>query len=896
MIPAPRLFLFTCLLLAVAGNVVAQTVPAAVWQTDAYSIFPDSVVQGNKFLAKALSATEIISNYKSPANQLQSTKLSFKFSINGKDNEMAPGADHHFNLVGGLNETPVIKFGEQLIDNSGETNTYLQPDTKLTIKVDMKAVLDAFKTQGFFTTFKGDKIYKEDFKGLFVAGNTLPMIWDFDNLHNKEGLELRDDNSDGIYETTLILNAQKDEKQTDAHWSLKKDISGFPQYKSGYALTDALYNMSMEEMMKAVEHDSTFRTGKEWAGVWTRDISYSIILSMAYLQPEVAMKSLMRKVNKKKRIIQDTGTGGAYPCSTDRMIWATAAWEIYKATGNKDWLQQAYIIIKNSVDDDMANAYDAETGMVKGESSFLDWREQTYPKWMQPADIYESENLGTNAVHYQANKVLADMAAILNKGADIVKYKNNAVKIKAGINKYLWMKDKGYYAQYLYGTDFKTISPRAEALGEALCVLFDIAEAGRQSSVIENTPVTAYGISCIYPQIPSIPPYHNNAIWPFVQAYWALASAKAGNEKSVMESLAAIWRPAALFLTNKENFVADNGDFAGTVINSSNMLWSLSGSLAMVHKVIFGIEFKPDKLVFHPFVPAALGKHHDLTNFKYRKAVLNIVMTGSGNTIKSFVLDGKYLNAFEVPGNAEGRHTIEILLTNSFLPASKINKVGNYTTLATLLISNSGKVINWQNDVGAKKYKVLKNGMVALETTRTSYQSNDVATAVYQVIALDEKGVGSFASEPLVLEGINQSKIYEVEKFAIRSDSAYKGANGNFVEIAKNVNTNINIPITVIETGIYTISFRYANGNGPVNTENKCAIRTLSIDKKRTGTVVFPQRGKGEWSNWGYSNSVKAPLQKGTHLVTLSFTAANENMNEMINQAMLDYLQVVRIK
>jgi len=47
-------------------------------------------------------------------------------------------------------------------------------------------------------------------------------------------------------------------------------------------------------------------------------------------------------------------------------------------------------------------AYDAGTGLVKGESSFLDWREQTYPKWMQPADIYESENLGTNAVHYQA--------------------------------------------------------------------------------------------------------------------------------------------------------------------------------------------------------------------------------------------------------------------------------------------------------------------------------------------------------------------------------------------------------------------------------------------------------------------------------------------------------------
>ena len=75
----------------------------------------------------------------------------------------------------------------------------------------MNAVLSAFKSKGYYTTFKGDKIYTEDFKGLFVAGNTLPLVWDFDNLHNRQELELKDKDNDGIYETTLVLNAQKDE-------------------------------------------------------------------------------------------------------------------------------------------------------------------------------------------------------------------------------------------------------------------------------------------------------------------------------------------------------------------------------------------------------------------------------------------------------------------------------------------------------------------------------------------------------------------------------------------------------------------------------------------------------------------------------------------------------------
>jgi hypothetical protein len=424
------------------------------------------------------------------------------------------------------------------------------------------------------------------------------------------------------------------------------------------------------------------------------------------------------------------------------------------------------------------------------------------------------------------------------------------------------MDDKKYYAQYLYGTDFKIISPRSEALGEALCVLFNISDAGKQSSLVENVPVTAYGIPCIYPQIPNIAPYHNNAVWPFVQSYWALASAKAGNEQSVMESLSAIWRPAALFVTNKENFVADNGDFAGTVINSSNMLWSLSGSLAMVHRVLFGIEFQANKLVFHPFVPKALQGNRSLNNFKYRKAVLDISMEGFGNKIKSFLLDGKSLPVNEIPATLSGRHTLKIILANTVLPKGNINKVDNYTSPAVPLTSNAGKAIMWQTKEGEKKYKVLKNGVVVAETTAAGYRTVDGPSAAYQVIAVDEKGVESFASEPLLFEGSSPSAIYEIEKFVPGSDSAYKGANGGFVEIAKNVNTSVNIPITINEAGVYSINFRYANGNGPVNTENKCAIRALSIDKKITGTVIFPQRGKGEWSNGALVIQCRQPCKK----------------------------------
>lgn len=60
-----------------------------LYQSKAFSIYPDKTIQG-KNEARALSATHLVSNYQSPANKFQSADISFKFAINGRDNEMLP--------------------------------------------------------------------------------------------------------------------------------------------------------------------------------------------------------------------------------------------------------------------------------------------------------------------------------------------------------------------------------------------------------------------------------------------------------------------------------------------------------------------------------------------------------------------------------------------------------------------------------------------------------------------------------------------------------------------------------------------------------------------------------------------------------------------------------------
>jgi hypothetical protein len=866
-----------------------------IYQSEYYSLSKSQVKQG-EFEATALSSTSLTSNYQSPVNQNISPAVSFKFSLNGKDNELVPGKNHLLYIIGhqGVFESPVIRFGEQYTASTVlEKDVFLKPGTRFTIRLDLREVLGQFKDQGFYTTYNGTKIYQSDFKGVFVAGNISPLIWDFDNLARHEELQLHDHDGDGIFTLTLEMNKLQENKTTASHWELSRDVSAFPQYQSEFPMMDALYNLGLEEMGNAIEPDNTFRTGQEWAGVWTRDISYSIILSMATLQPEVAKNSLLRKV-KRDRVVQDTGTGGSWPVSSDRMVWAIAAWEVYKSTGDQDWLTQVYPIIKNSVEDDLKNIYNPETGLVKGESSFLDWRDQTYPKWMQPADIYTSENLGTNAIHYQTNKVLAQMAKLLNDQSSAEKYSKLAEQIKIGINTHLWIPEKGYYGQFLYGRQYPILSPRAEALGEALTVLFDIADEERQQSIVRHTPVTNFGIPNIYPQIPNVPPYHNDAVWPFVQAYWSLAAAKTGNAKALVQSLSAIYRPAALFLTNKENFVSTSGDFAGTQVNSSNMLWSLAGNLGMIYKVIFGINTLEDRLVFTPFVPQQLRGERSLKNYKYREAVLDITLRGYGKAIKSFELDGKVQASAEIPSYLRGKHELLITLDNTAIEDEKTGLAKDYYSPAAPVLKQKDRELTWDKVSGAVSYRIIRNGVVIATTEGLNYRAKEYGE--YQLLAEDANGVGSFASEPLLLYPVEKMTTIDLALLYTKSDLPYQGYTGSgFIEISKTHNQAVEITVNVPAAGLYALDFRYANGNGPTNTENKCAIRSFSLDGAFAGTFVFPQRGAGEWSDWGFSNTLKLELSKGSHQLNLSLALWNENMDGEVNQAMLDQLRVIRI-
>ena len=115
--------------------------------------------------------------------------------------------------------------------------------------------------------------------------------------------------------------------------------------------------------------------------------------------------------------------------------------------------------------------------------------------------------------------------------------------------------------------------------------------------------------------------------------------------------------------------------------------------------------------------------------------------------------------------------------------------------------------------------------------------------------------------------------------------SGYTGA--GFYEV-DHAAAPVELEFDVPEDGTYAISVVYANGNGPVNTENKCAVRTLTVDGAEAGTLVMPHRGVANWDDWGLSNTINADLTAGKHRLGIVFMPQDENMNLKTNHALID--------
>ena len=740
-------------------------------------------------------------------------------------------------------------------------------------------------------------------------------------------------------ESHFALNTTQ--PQRDQLRSQRRNIietSNYPVLRSGNPMFDALYSLSVEEVIQnsvAQVQDGAFnqgqpidcmpggcfQTGRLWNYVWTRDIAYATDLGLASLDPIRARNSLLFKLSPRRdgtdeQIVQDTGTGGSYPISTDRVSWVLGAIKTLHYLEEPEqslFSERIRRALNNTISHDRKVAYDEVSGLYRGETSFLDWREQTYPNWVQNNVIHVgmSRSLSTNLLHLKA----IEEAARLNQSSGQTMLADEqfrwAQSLRDSISEKFDIDNQSLYSAFLPTELDLAPSHRFDLLALSFALLMELSSEERAHQILSEYPHSEFGPPVMWPQQPDSAIYHNRAIWPFVTAYWLRAAKMHKQAAVVAHNVRSLIHATALNLSNMENLefmsglpYLDDGALSGPVINSERQLWSVAAYISMVHDILFGIESSNDGLEFSPFMTAQIHQ-------EWFPGVDQIILN-------RFNFQGRQLHiVVELPSETNGDEPYELasvtlndrLLDNSRISVEQLvekNLVTIRLQVATATRASSLRILNRTQDEifapetpqidsvedapngvrltfadpnsrGANlRYHIYRDGEMLAEISPSETYLDAVGPAVptshcytLEIESLDS-GLRSQRSEPVCYWGANSERVYNLYAGNFVSNGGqlvdqhgwlhYQnwGEAGHFIRSES---------FLAPRDGRYLVQAFFGNGLGGLTTGITCAVKRLRVIESSSQMVVsqsyLMMPHTGDWTTWRDSSFAKVDLIGG---------------------------------
>lgn len=690
--------------------------------------------------------------------------------------------------------------------------------------------------------------------------------------------------------------------------------------RTGNALFDGLYALALAEAREDSVEQITdgqfnagepipchcFETGAKWPYVWTRDISYSVDLGLALLDPVRALNSLLFKQSALRPellspaladaqvVAQDTGSGGSWPISTDRVVWIHAASDLLgnlSAELAAATATQVLRIAGDTLAQDRRLAFDARAGLYRGETSFLDWREQTYPAWTRAETLFIAEGfaLSTNVLHFVA---LQDAAQLARRAGDAraAGFSDQAIALRVAINRHFWVPRAGLYSSYLS----RDLSPAQtyDLLGLSLAVIHGVADARQARSILVRYPLSAAGAPVVWPGQPGIAIYHNRAIWPFVTAY-ALQAARLAHDPLRMTAHAeSLLRGAAMSLSNYENYEFltqqpkfDDGALSGPVINSPRQLWSVAAYLGMVVHELFGVHVAGDGAVtIAPSVPGALARRlfahsHELSlqQLAVRGRLLSVTLAlpeawNGDDRLEAaeLTVDGRRADLRRPLPPGPDALAVRVTLRAMHSPAAPLHRVGaanphaltaaeqralfapTIPTLTLLGQSSSSVELAVAGVAAGNTWQIERDGVVVASGTAGVFSDHPKRaghTLCYGATqAWPNGGHGSLPSRELCVPRQDSRRTYAAGPAALSSPDGHALATSGDANAYLDWGTppeRLELGDTATATGLQRLSLVYRNGYGPVNTGITAAVKEVialcpSHTAAQLGVLVMP--------------------------------------------------------
>jgi len=737
--------------------------------------------------------------------------------------------------------------------------------------------------------------------------------------------------------------------------------SNLPFTRTGSTLFDSLFALAIQEMKKSsvstisdfsfdTAHCECFETGEKWRYVWTRDTAFAADLGLAALDPIRTMNSLSFKLSgfrkglgQGEQIVQDTGSGGSWPISTDRVVWALGAEQTlkhlpYGSDLYQSFLDRSYEALKNTILTDRVAIFDKTDGLYTGEQSFLDWREQSYPEWTSNKVVHigMSKSLSTNVAHYLALKNAVHLANLKGKSSEAQEFDHWATDLKASINKHFW---DGNSFRSIKTTFLDQRAPKYyDLLGISLAVLSGVATPEQGRSSLASYPQTLVGAPVIWPQHQDIAIYHNRAIWPFVSAYALKASRQVRDPALVTSFIQSLIIGPSQNLSNMENYEFStlsnwlvDGKFSGPVVNSRRQLWSVAGYLGMVMDVIFGKEVRTNAIRFNPALTYAIREQLfnrqstlALKNYRFQNKKLNITLrlpsykdtpkgVDSFFEVSQIRINDKVIDTDEWLSisslKSDDDNNIEIILKdarklhNSTITIMDTERAGKdeyfaprTPVLAPIGLSDNYPLLSFHSSENDQiVYQVFKDGKLIGSTEKSFFLDLNQSleeTACYSVSAVyRNSNLESFPSEPFCFWPPSSVQRYPVNGLHVRSFGGHSVASADGRIFFKDwglPNQRLQLQhVSPIRSGKFAIQLVYQNLDR-INTGITCGVKLVKVFNDQTGKVIdqgvamLPHHDHG----WIDSNFVTAKLDEH-HTYTIQ-------VEDFMNMSYLDHFNTYR--
>jgi len=441
-----------------------------------------------------------------------------------------------------------------------------------------------------------------------------------------------------------------------------------PSLHTNNEKVNLIYRIALGDIVGNIINDENdqplLMAGLGYDRPWTRDAAINTWNGAGLLFPQTTENTLLSVLAEEdgKRVI-----GGQY---WDAIIWSIGAWWQYVYTGNRDFLTQAYEVIKKTLKRYENREYNPERGLFRGVAVYADGI-SAYPDiyanyannksgisdvvgFPDDENMPNSQNLpmyalSTNCVYYATYQILTKMAAELGEPINPI-WADKADTLKIAINNHLWDDQLGHYR---YFVDMFDGSILQEGLGHSFAILLGVADSNQINQIFANQTITQAGIPCLNE---SFSRYDNTegtdygrqagTVWPHIQGFWASAAAQNGRLDLFSQEFHKLTNFAYRDAQFTEIYHPDSTLEYGGVQESSfwhwksekRQTWSATAYLRMILLDMIGLRFDGNTLSAHPQLPEGITDVL-LEGLVWRGSYVNIHIQGNGSDISHCQLD-----------------------------------------------------------------------------------------------------------------------------------------------------------------------------------------------------------------------------------------------------------------